>query len=138
MAVTHTPIFSQTIKNGAVQILPADTTTLKTIFTAGSDGAIVNNLMIHSTDSSAKDVLLYVTFGGIDSQIGTISVPANSGNTNALPMIAAFAHANLVLNTDVNGNKILWLESGAILKAKVSSTVTTAKAITFFAQAGNY
>lgn len=138
MAVTSTPIFSQTIKNGVVQILPADTTTLKTIFTAGSDGAALNNLMIHSTDTSAKDVILYVTFGGIDIPIGTISIPANSGNTNSLPMVSALSHANLVLNTDVNGNKILWLEAGAILKAKAASTVTTAKAITFFAQAGNY
>lgn len=140
MAGTSTPIFPQTISNfSAVQILPADTTTLKTLVTPGANGCKVENVFVHSTDTSAKDLILVVTKGGVDFTLGTISIPANSGNTNALVSVSLFQHAMLAgLNNDAYGNKYLYLGSGSVLKAKVGATVTTARAISIFPQGGDY
>ena len=140
MAGTATPVFPQTISNfSAVQILPADTTTLKTIVTPGANGCKVENILVQSTDTSAKDLVLVVTKGGTDFPLATISIPANSGNTNALIPISLFQHAMLVgLNIDAFGNKYLYLGNGSVLKAKVATTVTTAKVISIFPQGGDF
>lgn len=138
--MTATPVFPQTISNfSAVQILPADTTTLKTLVTPGANGCKVENILVHSTDTSAKDVQLVVTKGGTDFPLATISIPATSGNTNALIPISLFQHAMLVgLNTDNNGNKYLYLGSGSVLKARVGATVTASRVISLFPQGGDY
>lgn len=141
MPVTHKPIFPQTISNfDAVQILPADTTSLKTLVTAGANGARVENILIHSTDTAAKDVVLVMTKGGVDFPLATIQIPANSGNTNSLPPIALLKHAMLtdVLNTDEKGNRYLYLGSGSVLKIKAGATVTAARAISVIPQGGDY
>lgn len=140
MAGTATPIFQQSLKNGAVQILPADTTTLKTIVTPGTNGSKVESLIVSSTDTSARDLQLTVTKGGVDYVLGTISIPANTGFTNGVVLINVFQHANIsvALNNDLNGNKVLYLENGSVLKAKTLTTVTAAKAINLFAQYGDF
>ena len=139
MAVTATPIFPQLILSPAVQILPADTTTLKTLVTAGSDGTIVNELLITSTDTSARDLAVYVTISSVDYLIGTVSIPANSGFTNAVPTVGFFDSTQTTsLQSDNNGHKFLMLGSGAVLKVKTLTTVTTAKAIQIVAQVGNF
>lgn len=139
MAVTATPIFPQTIGNPSVQILPADTTTLKTVVTPGSQGTIVNRIFVTSTDTSAKDLAFYVTISAVDYLIGTLSIPANSGFTNAVPMVSVFNSSQFPgMLLDNNGNKVLFLGSGSVLKAKVLTTVTAAKAINIFAQTGDF
>ncbi len=140
MAGTATPVFPQTISNfSAVQILPADTTTLKTIVTPGANGCKVENILVQSTDTSAKDLVLVVTKGGTDFPLATISIPANSGNTNALIPISLFQHAMLVgLNIDAFGNKYLYLGNGSVLKARVGATVTASRVISLFPQGGDY
>lgn len=139
MAVTSTPIFPQLVQSPAVQILPADTTTLKTLITAGADGTIVNELLVTSTDTTARDLAVYVTISAVDYLIGTISIPANSGFTNAVPSVGFFDSANLsFLQTDNNGHRYLMLQSGAVLKVKTLTTVTAAKVIQVVAQCGNF
>lgn len=137
--MTATPIFPQTIINPSVQILPADTTALKTIATAGANGTRIDRLWVASTDTAARDLQLYVTISAVDYLIATISIPANSGFTNAVPNVGVFEATNFAsCALDTNGNKILFLASGSVLKAKVLTTVTAAKAISIFGHGGNY
>lgn len=137
--MTATPVFPQTIKTNVAQILPADTTTLKTLITAPANGVRVDNILISSTDTSARDLQLVVTISSVDYVLGTLQIPANAGFTNAVPTIAAFQHSQLVgLSADVNGNKFLFLASGATLKVKALTTVTAAKAISVIAQCGEF
>lgn len=138
--MTATPVFPQSIKNGAVQIANADASNLKTIITPGANGSRVDCLLVSSTDTTARDLQLVVTKGGVDYIIGTLSVPANTGNTNAVAMINALAHANIgpYLINDLNGNKILFLESGSVLKAKTLTTVTSARFVNLFASYGDF
>lgn len=139
MAVVATPIFPQLVQSPAVQILPADTTTLKTLITAGTDGTVVSELLITSTDSSARDLAVYVTISAVDYLIGTVSIPANSGFSSSVPSVGFFDSTQVAsLPTDNNGHKFLVLGSGAVLKVKTLTTVTTAKAIQVVAQCGNF
>lgn len=132
-------IFYQTSNVGVVQILPADTTTYKTLLTAGANGSIVTNISVHSTDTSAKDVVLTVTVSGTDYPIGTVAIPLRTGDTNAAPSMNLLAATNIAsaFNLDVNGNRYLELPANATLRVKAGSTVTTAKAISFRAEGKN-
>jgi hypothetical protein len=132
-------VFFQTLNVGVQQILPADTTSYKTLLTAGASGAQVNSITVHSTDTSARDVLLAVTVSGTDYPIGTVSIPASTGNTNAIPAINLLTATNIAaaLNSDVNGNRVLMLPANATLRAKVLVAVTAARAISFVAQGQN-
>ncbi len=139
MAVVATPIFPQTILSPVVQILPADTTTLKTLYTAGSNGGVVMNIHVGSTDTGAKDLQFYLSVGGTDYLLSTLAIAANSGFTNSVPMVSVFAStqfANMLV--DVNGNKALYLTASSVLKVKTLTTVTTAKAISIIGQCGDF
>jgi hypothetical protein len=140
MPVTATPIFPQTITTGVTQILPADTTTLKTLFTAGANGSKIDNILVTSTDTGAKDLQLVVTISAVDYIVGTFTVPANTGNTNSTVTLNALAHPQLfnALNVDNNGNRCLFLATGAVLRVKSIATVTATRVISLIAQGGNF
>lgn len=139
MTVVATPIFPQSIGNPAVQILPADTTSLKTLITADADGTTVNRIFVASTDTAAKDLQFYVTIASVDYLLGTLAIPANSGFTNSVPLVSVFNSSQFPgMLVDNNGNKTLHLAAGSVLKVKALATVTAAKAISIFAQTGDF
>ena len=139
MAVTSTPIFPQLVQSPAVQILPADTTSLKTLITAGSDGTIVNELLVTSTDTIARDLQLVVTISATDYIIGTVSIPASSGTLNNIPSVGIFDSAQIPnLQSDNNGHKYLQLGSGAVLKVKVLTAVSATRVISVIAQSASF
>lgn len=136
MAVSHQPVFEQTPNLGVQQILPADTTSLKTLYTGGTNGSRIMAIFLASTDTSSRDVQFVITVGGTDYLFSTLSCVARSGDTNSAAMISAFNHTQFAgLPQDANGNRYIYLTSGAILKAKSTATVTTAKAINLIVQA---
>jgi hypothetical protein len=139
MATTSTPIFPQTILSPVVQILPADTTTLKTIYTAGATGGVVMGIFCGSTDTANKDLQFYLTISGTDYLLSTVQCALNAGFTSAVPMLSVFASTQFAnMLQDVNGNKALYMSAGAVLKVKSLSTITTAKAISITAMCGDF
>ena len=140
MAVTSTPIFPQVISAGFYQLVPADTTTLKTLFTAGANGSRIDNILVTSTDTGSKDLQFVITYSAVDYVVGTLSIPALSGFTAAVVPVLVFNHANFssYLGVDANGNKMLFLPIGAVLKVKALSTVTVAKVISVNCQGGDF
>lgn len=146
MAGTSTPIFPQTIKNYAVQILPADTTALKTVVTGATNGTKVEMINISSTDTAARDVQFFLNDGTTSYLLCTLPIPANSGNTNALlaqgllaSLTGTFPYLPFFqFPLDSNGNRYVYVASGWTLKAAVLTTVTAAKAISIVAQAGDF
>lgn len=139
MAVTATPIFPQAVKTFTAQILPADTTTKKTLVTGGTNGTKVESLMLASTDTTSRDVQFWMNNGSIDLLLCTISAVLNSGNTNAVPTIDVFRHAQWPsLSYDSNGNRILYVASGCILKVACTGTVTAAKEIDIVGCGGDF
>jgi len=140
MAGTATPIFPQTIKTYAAQLLTADGTTKKTLVTAGANGSRVDAINAASTDTTARDLQLWITQGGTDYLLGTVQLPINAGNTNASPSVDVLRSAQIPgLAYDANGNRVIYLGSGAVLKVAVLAAVTAAKELDVIATtAGDY
>ena len=130
MAVTATPAYLQTVQDFQVQILPADTTTNKTIATAGTNGTRIMAITVTSTDTSARDVALKKTISGTDYLLGTFSIPITAGFINSTPTVNLMNHSQLPnLPRDSNGNPYIQLETGTTLTIAALTTVTAAKVI---------
>ena len=139
MAKSQNLNFTQSIKLSGVKILPADTTALKTLFTAGSDDSVVKAINVQSTDTAARVVNLYVNDGTTDFLIGAVNIPLSSGNTGAVATIDLLGGTLLPsLPYDANGKRILPLPAGYIVKVSSQTTVTATREITFVLMAENY
>jgi hypothetical protein len=139
MPVVATPIFPQAIRNAVQAIANADGTTIKTLVTAGANGSRIYAISITSTDTAARDLNLYVAISGTNYLIGTVSVPVNAGNTNAIMTVDLLRSAQLpFLAFDVMGNRVLDLASGSSLAVGATTTVTTAKQVTIVIQFGDF
>jgi hypothetical protein len=131
--------FTQTSKLSGVKILPADTTALKTLFTAGSNDAIVKAINVQSTDTAARVVQLWVNDGTTDFLIGSVNIPLRSGDNGTAATIDLLGGTLMPsLPYDANGKRVLLLPAGYILKVNSQATVTAAKEITFVCMAEDY
>ena len=137
--MASTPIFPATIKSSVQQILPADTTAFKTLYTGGTNGTRIDAIFLSSTDTTNRDIQFYVSIGGTDYLLATVLVSQGLGNTNNVYSINAFQNLSFqMLNFDPNGNRYFYLEASAILKCKCTTTVTAAKVVAIHTQAGDY
>jgi hypothetical protein len=141
MANTFTPPYPQTIKNISGQILPADTTTKKTVYTAGSQGSIVKSWGVVSTDTTARTVDFYINVGGAgtDQLLCTITIPITAGNDAATAPVDVLRNSLFTYTSyDAFGNKVLYLQASTTLKVASRVTVTTAKEIDFNGEVLDY
>jgi len=131
--------FTQTLKLSAAVIAPADTTTAKTVFTAGTDDAVVKAINVASTDTAARVLSLFVNDGSNDILIGRVNIPANSGNNGTAATVDLLGGTLMPsLPYDSNGKRVLPLPAGYILKAGTTTTVTSAQSMTVTAMAEDY
>jgi hypothetical protein len=134
--MASTPVFAATPKITPISILPADTTTKKTVCTAGASGAKVVALLVSSTDSAARVVQLYLNRSSTDYLLGAWNITALSGSDgatgtqNLLAIVSGLPHDN-------DGQPYIFLENGDLLKVATTTTVTAAKEIDVFAIFGN-
>lgn len=69
-----------------VQVLPADTTTPKTLFTFATTPQLITDILLTNSDTIAHmATLTYYTTGG-SSRIGSVEVPARAGYDGAGPV----------------------------------------------------
>lgn len=130
---------TQNVNNPGGSIAPADTTTKKTIYTAASNDAVLKVLSCTSTDTAAQNVQLWINDGSADRLLGTIPVPANSGNNGTAASVDILSGTLIPgLGQDQNGKKILSLKAGNIVKVSSLATVTTAKQLDFLGVAEEY
>jgi len=130
MPANTTPIFELTPFNAGVTILPADTTTKKTIYTAGANGGRVDSIMVSSDDTAAVNLAFHIYDGATDYYIGNVVVAIGSGYTTVARVEAMTTLAPLL--------GYLTLKNGYILKANAVVTVTSAKTVTIVAMGGDY
>ena len=139
MAKSQNLNFTQNIKLSGAKIVPADTTTLKTLYTAGSNDAIVKAINVQSTDTAARVVQLWVNDGSTDFLIGSVNVPLRSGDNGTAATIDLLGGTLMPsLPYDANGKRIIPLPAGYILKVNSQATVTADKTITFVCMAEDY
>lgn len=137
--MTATPVFPQAIKSYVAQILNADTTTKKNLVAGGTNGTIVYALAAASTDTTNRDIQLWLHNGSTDFLLATVQIPLNAGNANNVPMVDLLRSSMVQgLGYDANGNRVLFVPNGYTLKAACTGTVTAAKEIDFLASAGDF
>jgi len=133
--MANRPIYPGTIKNAALDIEPADTTSLQTLLTAGSNGSRINSISVISDDTS--DVVLAIYYNDLttDFLIGSVNIPTLSGTDGSVPAVSLLNSTDLpFLGEDL----ALYLEGSDIIKIAALTTVTTAKKITLVAHYGDY
>lgn len=129
------PIFQSKPSPSGVSIVNADGTTPKTLYIAGTEGALLDNISVTSTDTSTVILALTYNDGSNDFQLGEISVPAGAGTDGSTPSVNMM-DANYLPFLQSRGG--LPLGASHLLKVNAKSAVTTAKAIDIVAFGGNY
>lgn len=130
MAANTSPIFPLTPKTSPVTIVNADGTTKKTLLTAGTNGTKLDAVKIVSDDTATVTLSFYLTKGGTDYLVGTVSVTAGTGVTPGTSPAEALEY--------VNDGYALALEAGVVLKVAASASVTSGKTVTIVAHAGDF
>lgn len=139
MANSNVPMFIQTIQGWLAQILPADTTALKTLITAGAQGSRLNSLILSSTDTTARDIQFWLTRSATNYLIGTVNIPVSAGNTNAAPSVNILGNLQIPgLAFDANGNPYVDLKAADVLSIACLTTVTAAKAVSAIGCGGDF
>lgn len=141
MVVTATPIFPQTIVNTPVTIVNADSTNKKTVYTGGTNGSKVENILVTNTDTAAYTLQFFFTISATDYLVASVNIPASAGNlstVNSINPLATTTNWGPALNLDSNGNPYLYIANGTTLKAAVTGAVTAAKTMTILAQGGDF
>lgn len=131
MAVTATPALPQTPKSAKVQILPAGTTAVQTLYTGGSNGSKVTAVIVSSSDTSARDVQLGITNTAVFYPLCTVTIPITAGQVTGTAPVNMLSITNLPgLPVDNDGQPYIYLTSASdVLGIKSLTTVTTAKEI---------
>lgn len=137
MSVTATPIFPQTIKTPVAQILNATGTGVVAVKAGGTNGTKVLALLAFSSDTSARDIVLSLLVGATTYNIVTISIPANSGNTDVIPCVDLLRHVQFPgLCYDECGNKYFMLDANTTLQVNAAVTITSGKQINVWVPVG--
>jgi hypothetical protein len=133
MAVTPTPIFPQSIISRVTVFTSAtSTSTPVSILPTQTNGCKVEEILISSSDTSARDLLLYLDYSGTNSLFATISIPATSGQIDTISTVSVFKAVSgsttlFPLPLDANGNPYLYLDATTALTASPLTVITTAK-----------
>lgn len=141
MAYTNVSFYPASIRALDVQtILPADTTTIKSLSVGGTNGSKIEVIGATSNETStAHDIALYLTVSATNYLISTIALPANSGfvsTTNTVDILRSLPMQ--FIQFDSCNNKYLILPSATTLSIQSLVTVSSAKTLTFFATGENF
>jgi L-serine deaminase len=138
MSLSNLPFFPQSINTDKQTIVNADAQTVKAVSAAGTNGSKVSMLQATSTDTTARDVILYITISATNYQLGQISLPITAGALNSTPTVNLLNSSQLQLPVDANGNPYIYLASGATLSVSAPVTITSAKTVTILATREDY
>ena len=131
MTANLAPIFELTPQCTGQTFVNADSTNLKTVYTAGSEGSRIDGILVSSNDTSAMNLAFYINNGATDYYIGNVSIPIGSGYTTVVRVDA-------LLTLKPAFQNFIALHHGYTLKANVVVAVTAAKTITVVVLAGDF
>ena len=112
-------------------------TTPITVFTAGTNGAVVRAIGMVSNDTVAANVILtYTPFGGSAGIIGGVSI---TGNATLQSPTNLLTKTNIPFaEYDSQGNVVIQMKSGDTLNTYTVATMTSAKAYTVSVQGADF
>lgn len=143
--VTSTAIFPQSLFSKVVQFSSTSSTSVPTaLISAQVNGCKIEQILISSTDTAARDLYFYVNAGSTNYQISNISIPITAGVADTVPTVSLFKATSggsvmLPLSTDANGDPYLYLDPFTSLYAQPSpSGITASKTINILAMGGAF
>lgn len=132
------PIFVGSVKTGQAALVNADGTALKTLFTAGANGARVDTISASSDDSSDRTVQLWKTVSGTDYLLGEVLVVDGAGSNGVDKAVNLLNATDLPWVRSEGGNPVMYLGANEVLKVAAKVAVTAAKTVYLVAQGGDY
>lgn len=136
--MSASPTFISIPKNPAASFANADSISFKSIYTAGSSGSRIDSLIGSSSDTSNAYVLqLAIQKSSVDYVIGEVSIPIGAG-TNGTAKSVAVLNATDIPGLAYTESGALYLESGAILRARVKTTVAGSNTVQIVGVGGDY
>lgn len=136
MPANTLPIYPLTIKTDAITFVNADSTSEKTLVTAGTNGARVDVISITSDDTSARVLNVIVNDGAASYKVGTVNVPAGSGTDAALTLPVKLLYSPILPWLDSSGS--IFLEAGWKINLQPQVAITSAKTVYAVAFYGEY
>lgn len=133
MAKSTDLTFTQNVNFKAVTFTNADAaSTLKSLYTAAANDAVVKGLLIRSDETATARVFdVLVNDGTTDYVIGAVNVPVNAGFNGTVAAVDALASALFPgLPIDATGKRILPLKTGHSLKIRTQTQPTSGKTLT--------
>jgi hypothetical protein len=122
---------TQTIRVKTLLRTSTNGTTMQDLYTVPTEGAVIKGLLVTSADAAVKVMQLWVRADGVtDTLLGSVSIPANSGNNGSAVTVDFFTGgttANQLLAAlprDQSGKPVLPLEGDDIIK--ISTTAAAA------------
>lgn len=131
MPANTSPLFTLTPLNKGAQFVNADSTTKKSIYTAGSNGGRIDAIMVSSNSTAAENLAFYINDGTTDFYLGNVNIPIGSGYTT-VARVEGLAQIGPPYTT------ALILAAGYILKANAVAAVTSAKTVDVIVMAGDF
>lgn len=127
MAKTFTVPYPQTCNNIDGTIVAADTTSKKTVFTAGANDSVIKSFGLTNSDSGAHIVHVYVNVGGggTDRLIGTVNVLGSGGSDGTTPALDVMRSTIIpFFALDAYGNSTVTLKASSTIKIASGSTLS--------------
>ena len=109
------------------------------IFDPSAEGSRIDGIVISTTATSAKVLLLQINNGSVVSKLGHITVPAGAGTNGVVAVVSGLNRSNLPwLKIDSNGNPFINLNSGMNIEAKLLSALSAGESLDVTVFGANY
>jgi hypothetical protein len=136
--MSASPSFISTPQTPAAQFANADSTTFKTVFTAGASGSRVDSLFCTNTDTAnAYVVQLALQKSAVDYVLGEVTVAIGSGTNGTAKSVALLNPSDIPGLTYTEGGA-LFLATGVALRARVKTAVAGSNTVQIVGVAGDY
>lgn len=135
MATNKDPIFLNTVTASGLTFLPADASAQKTLITAPADGSALTDISCTSTDTSDVVMVITLSDGTNDFQIGEVNVPLGSGTELNIPAVNLLS---AVLLPFLQADGSILIPATWLVKINCKTTITAAKQIDVVGFGGNY
>lgn len=127
MAANTSPIFALTAQVEHITFVNADSTTPKTIFTAGAEGSVLKHINVVSDDTSTVNMQVFID-DGASFILGTVPVVTLSGTDGTNPAVDLMNSSLIPGSADG-----IFVPNGQTIDVAPLAAVTAAKTVTLVA-----
>lgn len=139
LVTANSIVTAQTPRAYKAQITNISNTTPVNLVAGGVNGTKVISIICSNTDTSAYNVTFSVLRSPTSYVLGTVAIPASSGNVAGSPPVSILNTTNVPgIPQDSDGNPYLFLEPTDTLQMANGSIITAGKAISCHTVAADF